>query len=183
MATPSWPRWRRAQLKRPVKVALTRQQMFQVTTHRAATIQRVRLARRPGRQAHRDRATRSMSQSARMDEFVESAAASTRSLYAAPNRLTRHRVVPLDLPVADSMRAPGEAVGLLALEQAMDELADKLDLDPVELRLRNEPDRGSREARALLDPPAGRVPAEGRRRVRLGQAATRAGQRAATAAG
>ncbi len=126
------------QLKRPVKVTLTRQQMFSVTTHRAATIQRVRLAAEPDGKltaiAHEV-----MSQSARLDEFVESAAASTRSMYAAPNRLTRHRVVPLDMPVSDSMRAPGDAVGQLAIEQAMDELAYKLDLDPIELRLRNEP--------------------------------------------
>jgi xanthine dehydrogenase YagR molybdenum-binding subunit len=126
------------QLKRPVKVTLTRQQMFSVTTHRAATIQRVRLA------ATRDGelmaiAHEVMSQSARLDEYTEGAAASTRSMYAAPNRLTTHRVVPLDMPVADSMRAPGDAVGQLALEQAMDELAYKLDIDPVELRLRNEP--------------------------------------------
>ena len=126
------------QLKRPVKVTLTRQQMFSVTTHRAATIQRVRLA------AARDGKLTAIahevwSQSARMDEYPENAASSTRSMYAAPNRLTTHRVVPLDLPVADSMRAPGDAVGQLALEQAMDELAYQLDLDPVELRLRNEP--------------------------------------------
>ncbi|MCW5733430.1 MAG: xanthine dehydrogenase family protein molybdopterin-binding subunit [Enhydrobacter sp.] len=126
------------QLKRPVKVTLTRQQMFSVTTHRASTIQRVRLA------ASRDGtltaiAHEVVSQSARMDEYVETAAVSTRAMYAAPNRLTTHRVVPLDLPVADSMRAPGDAVGQLALEQAMDELAYKLDIDPVELRIRNEP--------------------------------------------
>jgi xanthine dehydrogenase YagR molybdenum-binding subunit len=126
------------QLKRPVRVTLTRQQMFSVTTHRAATFQRVRLA------ADQDGkltaiAHEVMSQSARMDEYVEGAASSTRSMYAAPNRLTRHLVVPLDLPIADSMRAPGDAVGQLAIEQAMDELAYKLDLDPVELRLRNEP--------------------------------------------
>src|SRR6185503_17542770 len=104
---------------------LTRQQMFTVTTHRAATIQRVRLAARQDGTltaiAHEV-----LSQSARIDEYVESAAASTRSMYAAPNRLTRHRVVALDLPVPDSMRAPGDAVGQLALEQAMDELAYKL---------------------------------------------------------
>jgi xanthine dehydrogenase YagR molybdenum-binding subunit len=126
------------QLKRPVKVTMTRQQMFSLTTHRAATIQRVRLsARQDGTLtaiAHEV-----LSQSARMDEYTEGAAASTRSMYAAPNRLTTHRVVPLDMPVADSMRAPGDAVGQLALEQAMDELAYKLDLDPIELRLRNEP--------------------------------------------
>jgi xanthine dehydrogenase YagR molybdenum-binding subunit len=53
--------------------------------------------------------------------------------------MTRHRVARLDLPLADSCRAPGEAVGMLALECAMDELAHALGLDPLELRLRNEP--------------------------------------------
>jgi len=126
------------QLKRPVKVAMTRQQMFSATTHRAASIQRVRLAAGADGKltaiAHEV-----LTQSARLDEYVESAAASTRSMYAAPNRLTTHRIVPLDLPVSDSMRAPGDAIGQLAFEQAMDELAEKLDLDPLELRLRNEP--------------------------------------------
>src|SRR5881296_2669994 len=61
-----------------------------------------------------------------------------RSLYAAPNRLTRHRRARLDLPRSDSMRAPGDAIGLLALECAMDELAETLTLDPIELRLRND---------------------------------------------
>src|SRR6201999_1614723 len=63
----------------------------------------------------------------------------TRTLYAGANRLTRHRLAALDIPVASSMRAPGESVGLMALECAMDELAEKLNLDPIELRIRNEP--------------------------------------------
>ncbi|OYW94298.1 MAG: hypothetical protein B7Z13_05025, partial [Caulobacterales bacterium 32-67-6] len=63
-----------------------------------------------------------------------------RSLYAAPNRLTGHRLVKLDIPAAGAMRAPGEASGMLSLECAMDELAEQLGLDPIELRLRNEPD-------------------------------------------
>lgn len=128
------------ELKRPVKVALTRQQMFHVTTHRPASSQRVRLgAERDGRLialAHE-----SYAQSARVDEFAEPIVSSTRSLYAAPHRLTSQRISALDLPVADSMRAPGEAIGLLALEQAMDELAERLRLDPVELRIRNEPEQ------------------------------------------
>ena len=128
------------QLKRPVKVSLTRQQMFSVATHRCASIQRVRLASDQNGKltaiAHEV-----FTQSARMDEYAEGAATCTRALYAAPNRVTMHRVVPLDLPVADSMRAPGDATGLLALEQAMDELAERLGIDPVELRLRNEPDQ------------------------------------------
>ena len=78
---------------------------------------------------------------------MEPTVVQTRTLYAAPNRLTTHRLVKLDLPVADSTRAPGEAVGMLALEQAMDELAEKLKIDPIELRLRNE---------ASLDPETGK---------------------------
>jgi xanthine dehydrogenase YagR molybdenum-binding subunit len=126
------------QLKRPVKTALTRQQIFHVTTHRSDTIQRVRLAT--------DRNGKILaighdvfSGNLPSEQTFEAAALQTRTLYAGPNRLTRHRLAPLDIPVASSMRAPGEAVGLLALECAMDELAEKLSLDPVELRVRNEP--------------------------------------------
>jgi xanthine dehydrogenase YagR molybdenum-binding subunit len=126
------------QLGRPVKTTLTRQQMFHVTTHRSDTIQRLRLGATPegvltaiGHE--------SWSHSARFDDFYESSAMCTRSLYAGANRMTRHRRLKLDLPVADSTRAPGEAVGMLALECAMDELAHQLHIDPVELRLRNEP--------------------------------------------
>lgn len=125
-------------LQRPVKTALTRQQMFHLTTHRSDTVQRLRLGARPDGTlvaiAHE-----TWAHCARGDDFYEPAARQTRSLYAAPNRLTRQRVLPLDLPQADSCRAPGEAVGLLALECAMDELAHALKVDPVELRLRNEP--------------------------------------------
>jgi xanthine dehydrogenase YagR molybdenum-binding subunit len=126
------------ELKRPVRIVLTRQQMFHVTTHRPASIQRVRLG------AERDGtltaiAHQSLAQSARADEYAEPIVTSTRSLYAAPNRATSMRIAALDLPVAAAMRAPGEAIGLLALEQAMDELAVRLEMDPVELRIRNEP--------------------------------------------
>lgn len=125
-------------LKHPVKVALTRQQIFHVTTHRSDTIQRVRLGTdRDGRIFAIGHDV--FSGNLPSEQVYEAAALQTRSLYAGPNRLTRHRLVPLDIPVASSMRAPGEAVGLLALECAMDELADKLKLDPIELRIRNEP--------------------------------------------
>lgn len=125
-------------LKRPVKVALTRQQIFHVTTHRSDTIQRIRLGT-----DHDGRITAIghdvFSGNLPTEQVYEAAALQTRSLYAGPNRLTRHRLVPLDIPIASSMRAPGEAVGLLALECAIDELAEKLKLDPIELRIRNEP--------------------------------------------
>jgi xanthine dehydrogenase YagR molybdenum-binding subunit len=125
-------------LRRPVKVALTRRQIFNVTTHRSDTIQRLRLGT--------DESGRILaighdvySGNLRTEQQYEAAAAQTRTLYAGDNRLTRHRLVPLDAPIASAMRAPGEAVGLLALECAMDELASRLGVDPIELRLRNEP--------------------------------------------
>ena len=125
-------------LNHPVKVTLTRQQIFNVTTHRSDTIQRLRLGT--------DENGRILaighdvySGNLRTEEQYEGAADQTRTLYAGASRLTRHRLVPLDTPVASAMRAPGEAVGLLALECAMDELACGLGIDPIELRLRNEP--------------------------------------------
>jgi xanthine dehydrogenase YagR molybdenum-binding subunit len=123
---------------RPVKVALTRQQVYQMTTHRSDTIQRVRIGTdADGRILAIGHDALSGNLAGQPD--YEAAAQQTRTLYAGANRQTRHRLVPLDIPVASSMRAPGEAVGLLALECAMDELADKLQLDPIELRIRNEP--------------------------------------------
>ncbi|MDB5637286.1 MAG: xanthine dehydrogenase [Bradyrhizobium sp.] len=126
------------QLKRPVKTALTRQQIFHVTTHRSDTIQRLRLGTdRDGRILAIGHDV--FSGNLPSEQTYEGAALQTRTLYAGPNRLTRHRLAPLDIPVASSMRAPGESVGLMALECAMDELAEKLNLDPIELRVRNEP--------------------------------------------
>jgi xanthine dehydrogenase YagR molybdenum-binding subunit len=126
------------QLKRPVKIALTRQQIFHVTTHRSDTIQRIRLGTdRDGRILAIGHDV--FSGNLPSEQTYEGAALQTRTLYAGPNRLTRHRQATLDIPVASSMRAPGESVGLMALECAMDELAEKLSLDPIELRVRNEP--------------------------------------------
>jgi xanthine dehydrogenase YagR molybdenum-binding subunit len=126
------------QLKRPVKIALTRQQIFHVTTHRSDTIQRLRLgADGNGRILAIGHDV--FSGNLPSEQTYEGAALQTRTLYAGANRLTRHRLAPLDIPVASSMRAPGESVGLMALECAMDELAEKLSLDPIELRVRNEP--------------------------------------------
>ena len=125
------------ELKRPVKTAQTRQQLFATGAHRPETLQRVRLG------SKRDGTLTAIghegfSQTATFDEFAESFAMQTRSLYAADDRKTSHRIVALDLPPGGAMRAPGEAVGMLALEQAMDELAYALDMDPIALRLKNE---------------------------------------------
>jgi xanthine dehydrogenase YagR molybdenum-binding subunit len=124
-------------LNRPVKVAMTRPQLFHMTTHRTASEQRLRLgASVDGRLTAYGQDA--LVQTASFDEYVEPVMLAARMLYAAPNRFTRHRLAKLDLPRSDSMRAPGDAIGLMALECAMDELAERLNLDPVELRLRND---------------------------------------------
>jgi xanthine dehydrogenase YagR molybdenum-binding subunit len=124
---------------RPVKVAVTRQQMFTLTGYRTPTIQRVRLA------ADRDGRLQAivhdvMEQTSTVQEFAEQTAVVTRMLYASPARRTTHRLVALDVPTPSWMRAPGECPGMFALESAMDELAAACDLDPIELRARNEPE-------------------------------------------
>jgi xanthine dehydrogenase YagR molybdenum-binding subunit len=123
---------------RPVKCAVTRQQMFAVVGHRTPSIQRVRLG------ADRDGHLQAIGhdvfeQTSTIKEFAEQTAVATRHMYAAPNRRTTHRVVRLDVPTPFWMRAPGECPGMYALESAMDELATACGLDPVELRIRNEP--------------------------------------------
>ncbi|MBT2304662.1 xanthine dehydrogenase family protein molybdopterin-binding subunit [Variovorax paradoxus] len=121
---------------RAVKVALPRPLMPNNTTHRAATIQRIRLgAGRDGRLLAIGHETWSGNLRGGGPEI---AAAQTEVLYAAPNRLNITRLATLDLPEARAMRAPGEAPGMMALEIAMDELAEKLGLDPVELRVVND---------------------------------------------
>lgn len=123
---------------RPVKIAQTRPHMFANTNHRPQGIQRMRLG------AQRDGKLTAIAhdvwmQTTPYDEFVEQAAAFSRAMYAAPNRMHRHWGVMLDLPASDIMRAPGEEPGSVAMECGMDELAVALDMDPIELRLRNEP--------------------------------------------
>jgi xanthine dehydrogenase YagR molybdenum-binding subunit len=124
--------------RRPVKLALTRQQMFALAGYRTPTIQRMRLgADRNGRLtaiAHDV-----VEQTATIQEVAEQAAVPSRMMYAAPNRRTTHRLARLDVPVPTWMRAPGECPGMFALESAMDELALACGLDPIELRIRNEP--------------------------------------------
>ena len=131
---------------RPVKIAVTRQQMFHVTGYRTPTIQRMRLgADRDGRLTAvcHD----AIVQTSTVREFAEQAALPSRMMYAAPHRRTTHRVAKVDLPTPSWMRAPGEAPGMYALEAAMDELAIACGIDPVDLRIRNDPE---------VDPETGR---------------------------
>jgi xanthine dehydrogenase YagR molybdenum-binding subunit len=121
---------------RPVKVALTRPMLVNNTTHRPATIQRIRIG------AGRDGKITAIGHESWSGDLpggkVETAVQQTRLLYAGAHRMTAMRLAVLDLPEGNAMRAPGEAPGLMALEIAMDELAEKLGLDPIELRIRND---------------------------------------------
>ena len=124
---------------RPVKIAVTRQQMFAFTGYRTPTIQRLRLgADADGRLAAI--AHDVVEQTSTVEEFAEQTAVVTRMMYASPTRRTTHRLARLDVPTPSWMRAPGECPGMYALESGMDELAAQLGLDPIELRIRNEPE-------------------------------------------
>ncbi|MFJ9738431.1 xanthine dehydrogenase family protein molybdopterin-binding subunit [Streptomyces sp. NPDC101166] len=124
---------------RPVTVALPRRFLPSTVGHRAPTVHRLRLG------ADADGRLTSLvhevaTHTSRIKEFVEQAATPARVMYACPAVRTLHRVVALDVPTPSWMRAPGEAPGMYALESAMDELAVELGMDPVELRIRNEPE-------------------------------------------
>ncbi|WP_210485399.1 aldehyde oxidoreductase molybdenum-binding subunit PaoC [Microvirga antarctica] len=122
--------------KRPVKVALTRPFIFNNTTHRPATIQRIRIgAGKDGKITAIGHETWSGDLP---DGGPETAAEQSRLLYAGANRMMATRLALLDLPEGNAMRAPGEAPGLMALEIAIDEMAEKLEIDPIEFRILND---------------------------------------------
>jgi len=121
---------------RPVKVALPRPFMMNNTPHRPATIQRMRLG------ATKDGKLTAFGHEGWSGDLPgggpEPAVMSSRLLYAAPNRMTTTRLAVLDLPEGNAMRAPGDAPGSMAFEIAMDEMAEKLKLDPIEFRVLND---------------------------------------------
>jgi xanthine dehydrogenase YagR molybdenum-binding subunit len=121
---------------RPVKVTLQRPLIINNGTHRSATIQRIRLgATNDGRLT----AIGHVNVCGNLPGGLpEAGTAPTKLLYAAPNREIYLKLAVMDLPEANDMRAPGEAPGLMALEMAMDEMAEKLRLDPVEFRILND---------------------------------------------
>ncbi len=127
------------QVGRPVKLVLTRKQMFFTTGHRPRTLQRVGLgATREGKLTavvHEG-----TGETSRYEQFLEALTAATGYMYSCPNVRTRYRLTPLDTGTPNHMRGPGEASGIFALECALDELSYALGMDPVELRRRNEPE-------------------------------------------
>jgi xanthine dehydrogenase YagR molybdenum-binding subunit len=131
---------------RPVKLVLTRPQMFALVGHRPKTIQTVAAgidARGKLTALRHD----TVSETSRFDVFAEPSSEQTRYLYACPNVATTHRVVRIDIGTPTFTRAPGKASGMFALESALDELAYKANLDPLELRLRNFSERDDHEGK------------------------------------
>lgn len=121
---------------RPLKLVVNRSQMFTLVGHRPYTVQTIQMgADQNGKLigiAHAATA-----ETARYEDFTEATVNMTKFMYACPNVATRYRIVRLDRGVPIWMRGPGEATGAFALESAMDEMAHKLNLDPIEFRLRN----------------------------------------------
>src|SRR5207237_1856969 len=123
-------------VNRPVKLVLSRRQMFGPVGGRAHTIQRVTLGATREGQLTAIRHT-STSNTSTLEDWVEPATNQTRLLYACPNVETQYDLIRLNVGSPTFMRAPGESTGTYALESAMDELAYELSMDPVQLRLKN----------------------------------------------
>jgi xanthine dehydrogenase YagR molybdenum-binding subunit len=126
-------------LGRPVKISLPRRQTAALVHHRGDTVQRIRIGcdadGRISAFAHESVTSQKDNKS-----FLEPVPFGTLPLYAAEHRKFTTAVTRVDLPSSGAVRAPGEAVGTFAVECAMDELAEQLGLDPIELRKRNEPE-------------------------------------------
>jgi xanthine dehydrogenase YagR molybdenum-binding subunit len=128
------------QMRRPVKLVLSRKQIYSGIGYRPTSRQRMAIgADRSGRistivhEAH--------TETSRYNAYEDNLMTAPRFLYRAPNMRSTYRVVPLDINPPTFMRGPGATTGAFALESAMDDLAYRLGIDPIELRLRNEPDR------------------------------------------
>ncbi len=126
-------------VKRPVKVMLTREQMFFMVGYRPYTWQKIGIgADKDGRLTgiyHE-----AIGQTSSYEEFTESTLQQSKMMYTSPNIGTKYRLLPLDVSTPIWMRGPGEATGAFALESAIDELAFALNIDPVQLRLMNHTD-------------------------------------------
>ncbi|QJU60324.1 xanthine dehydrogenase family protein molybdopterin-binding subunit [Sphingomonas sp. AP4-R1] len=146
------------QVGRPVKAVMARQQVFEATVRRSNTEQRLRLA------ANADGRLTAIAQESYVsnqpgEDYFEPVGIGTHMIYAGENRLISHLQIPVNYVLSGSMRAPGEAVGMIGLECAMDELAEKLRMDPIALRKVNDtsadPEKGvpfsSRSLTSALD--------------------------------
>lgn len=127
-------------LKKPIKLVITRDQMFTMVGNRPAAHQKIGLG-----------ATKSgtitgithtaFGQSASYENFTEGVVNMAKFMYQSPNVNTNYYLVPLDMSIPIWMRGPGEATGAFALETAIDEMAYKLGMDPLEFRVKNDPEK------------------------------------------
>jgi len=137
----SWPHESAAiiaakQVKRPVKLVLTREQMFTMVGYRPRTWQKIQMAAtKEGKLVAINH--QSIGQTSTYEEFTESTLQQTRMMYASPAVSTRYRLLPLNVATPIWMRGPGEATGAFALESAMDEMAHAIEMDPIDFRLLN----------------------------------------------
>jgi xanthine dehydrogenase YagR molybdenum-binding subunit len=127
------------EIQRPVKLVLTREQMFSSTGHRPRTQQDISLVVDATGKIQSS-AHHTVTETSTVGHFCEPTGLSTRFLYHSPRMVVSHRVARINSPTPCFMRGPGEAPGLFALEVAMDELAYEVGLDPLELRRRNHVD-------------------------------------------
>jgi xanthine dehydrogenase YagR molybdenum-binding subunit len=127
-------------LNRPVKLVLTRDMMFQSVGHRPRTQQRVRLGATPDGKLV-SLMHDSLNHTSILDDYSEGCSEATAYSYSTPNLRATSGLVRRNVGTPTSMRGPGAVPGLFALESAMDELAIKLNMDPVKLRLLNEPQK------------------------------------------
>ena len=124
-------------LGRPVQATVTRQQMFTNTGLRQFNEQKMRVgAKSDGTLTALSHDTLSFTSTTK--EYQESCGFLSKMLYNVPNNSIKHRLVPMNLQTPFAMRAPGEATGSFALESAMDEMAYKLNMDPIEFRVKND---------------------------------------------
>jgi xanthine dehydrogenase YagR molybdenum-binding subunit len=125
-------------VQRPVKLALTRQQMFNSVGLRQRNDQRLRLsATKEGKLISLIHET--STHTAIVNEFIEPCGDCSKLMYDVPNSLITYRVAPMNMILPTYTRGPGKSTGSFALESAIDELAIKLRIDPIEFRLKNEP--------------------------------------------
>lgn len=127
-------------LKQPVKVVQHRRHVFHNAPHRGNSVQRIQLAA-SGDGKLKAIGHESFMPMARGYEFAEPTGAPARTTYQTDALKSTHRVKSIDMPVADSCRAPGHAIGSLAFESAIDEMAYRCELDPLAFRLANMPDK------------------------------------------
>ena len=156
------------EIKRPVKLVLTRAQDYTSHGYQAATAQTLTVAAMRDGQLTALR-HESISPCSMSEDYVEFGAIASRTMYACPAIETSHRVVRVNRGVGTPMRAPVEGPGMFGLECAMDELADELGMDPIELRLKNYAERDPTKGKPFSSKKLRECYSEGARRFGWGR--------------